>query len=72
MDEDILGKLDERLGPIHARKRIGIEQTHEDKVSSQGLTFFHLENWYPAPWIIQKCFQGNGSLLAGPPKCRAY
>jgi hypothetical protein len=60
MDEDILGKLDERLGPIHARKRIGMEQTHEDKVSSQGLTFFHLENWYPAPWIIQSVFRATG------------
>src|SRR5882672_1714502 len=53
MDEDILHKLEERLGPLHARQRLGIETDHEAQVFGQGLTFFHLENWYTAPAIIR-------------------
>src|ERR1700730_1392228 len=40
-----------RLGPLHARQRVGIETDHEAQVFGQGLTFFHLENWYSAPAI---------------------
>ena len=29
MDEDILRKLEERLGPLRARQRLGIETDHE-------------------------------------------
>ena len=29
VDEDILRKLEERLGPLHARQRLGIETDHE-------------------------------------------
>ena len=43
MDEDILRKLEIRLGPLHARQRLGIERDHEAQVFGQGLTFFHLE-----------------------------
>ena len=42
MDKDILRKLEERLGPLHARQRLGIETDHEAQVFGQGLTFFHL------------------------------
>ena len=53
MDTDILRKLEARLGPLHARQRLGIETDHEAQVFGQGLTFFHLENWYTAPAIIR-------------------
>ena len=53
MDTDILRKLEARLGPLHARQRLGIETDHEAQVFGQGLTFFHLENWYSAPAIIR-------------------
>jgi predicted MPP superfamily phosphohydrolase len=32
---------------------LGIEKDHEAQVFGQGLTFFHLENWYSAPFIIR-------------------
>jgi predicted MPP superfamily phosphohydrolase len=60
MDNDILRKLEERLGPLHARQRFGIERDREGQVFGQGLTFFHLENWYPAPWIIRNVFKATG------------
>ncbi len=53
MDTDILRKLEARLGSLHARQRLGIETDHEVQVFGQGLTFFHLENWYSAPAIIR-------------------
>ena len=53
MDTEILRKLETRLGPLHARQRLGIETDHEAQVFGQGLTFFHLENWYTAPAIIR-------------------
>ena len=53
VDKDILRKLEQRLGPIHARQRLGIEIDHEAQVFGQGLTFFHLENLSLAPAIIR-------------------
>jgi uncharacterized protein len=52
--------LDERLGRIHARQRLGIEEDHEAQIFGQGLNFFHLENWYSAHAVIR-----NVLLLAG-------
>ncbi|TJW84687.1 MAG: metallophosphoesterase, partial [Mesorhizobium sp.] len=43
---DISPRLDERLGRIHARQRLGVEEDHEAQVFGHGLNFFHLENWY--------------------------
>jgi predicted MPP superfamily phosphohydrolase len=60
MNKDILRKLDERLGPLHAKQRFGIEQDREGQIFGRGLTFFHLENWYPAPWIIQNVLKATG------------
>jgi len=60
MNKDILRKLEERLGPLHAKQRFGIEQDREGQIFGRGLTFFHLENWYPAPWIIRNVFKATG------------
>ena len=60
MDQDLLHKLEERLGPIHARQRLGIETDHEAQVFGQGLTFFHLENSRAAPTIIRSALKLTG------------
>jgi hypothetical protein len=60
VDNDMLGKLEERLGPLHARQRLGIEADHEAQVFGQGLTFFHLENLYLAPAIIRNALKLTG------------
>ena len=60
MDKDLLRKLEERLGPIHARQRLGIETDHEAQVFGQGLTFFHLENSRAAPAIIRNALKLTG------------
>src|SRR6202790_4404406 len=60
VDKDILRKLEERLGPLHARQRLGIEADHEAQVFAQVLTFFHLENLYLAPAIIRNVLKLTG------------
>jgi predicted MPP superfamily phosphohydrolase len=60
MEKEILRKLEERLGPLHARQRLGIETDHEAQVFGQGLTFFHLENFYLAPAIIRNALKLTG------------
>lgn len=60
MHEDILAKLEQRLGRLHARQRLGIETDHEAQVFGQGLTFFHLENWHPARSIIRNALKLSG------------
>jgi predicted MPP superfamily phosphohydrolase len=60
MDEEILAKLEQRLGRLHARQRLGIETDHEAQIFGQGLTFFHLENWYSARSIIRTALKLSG------------
>jgi uncharacterized protein len=60
MHEDILEKLEQRLGRLHARQRLGIETDHEAQIFGQGLTFFHLENWYSAESIIRHALKLTG------------
>jgi uncharacterized protein len=60
MHEDLLAKLEQRLGRVHAKQRLGIETDHEAQAFGQGLTFFHLENWYSVHSVIR-----NTLKLAG-------
>ncbi len=60
MNEELLRKLEKRLGPLYARQRLAIETDHEAQVFGQGLTFFHLENWYSAPAIIRTVLKLTG------------
>ena len=48
MDADIQIMLEQRLGRLHARQRLGIERELEGKVFGRGPKSFHIENWYSA------------------------
>ena len=48
VDADIMTMLEQRLGRLHARQRLGIEREFEGKVFSRGRRFFHIENLYSA------------------------
>ena len=65
MDEDILHKLEERLGPLHARQRLGIETDHEAQIFGQGLLSFHIENWYPVHSVIRNALKLTGLYWRG-------
>ena len=60
LSSDILSDLERRLGPLHAKQRLGIETDHEAQAFGQGLNFFHVENWYSVHSVIR-----NALRLAG-------
>jgi predicted MPP superfamily phosphohydrolase len=60
MSDEILAKLEKRLGRLHARQRLGIETDHEARVFGHGLNFFHIENWYSAPSLIRSGLKLTG------------
>ncbi len=60
MDEEILLKLEERLGRLYARQRLGIETDHEAQLFGQGLNFFHIENWDSAHTVIRVALKLTG------------
>jgi predicted MPP superfamily phosphohydrolase len=60
MDQDIIVKLEQRLGRLHAKLRLGIEDDHEGRVFGQGLNFFHPENWYFSPRVIRGALKLSG------------
>jgi hypothetical protein len=65
MDEDILRKLAERLGPLHAKQRLGIETDHEAQIFGQGLILFHIGNWYPVHSVIRNTLKLTGLYWRG-------
>lgn len=60
MDPETLRKLENRLGAKDAQARLKFEADHEAQIFGQGLTFFHLENWYSARSIIRKALKATG------------
>ncbi len=60
MDQKILHQLESRLGPLHARQRLGIEADHEAQIFGQGLVFFNLENTSVLPSIIEGVLKLSG------------
>src|SRR5690242_768167 len=60
MDDDLLPKLEQRLGRLHARQRLGIEIDHEAQIFGQGLNFFHIENWYSIHSAIRGVLKLSG------------
>ena len=59
-DEDIIEKLERRLGRLHAKQRIGIENDHEARMLARGLNFFHLRKWHRSPTIIRSALRLTG------------
>jgi uncharacterized protein len=61
VDAVLLEQLERRLGRVHARQRIGIEDDHEARrLLSRGLPFFDRENWRPSPSVIRNTLKLTG------------
>jgi uncharacterized protein len=60
LNEDVLEKLERRLGRWHARQRLGLEDDHEGRVFGHGINFFHPENWRRSPAIIRTALKLTG------------
>ena len=66
MIETVLSKLEQRLGGrLYAKQRLGIETDHEAQIFGQGLTFFHIENWYSIHSVIRTFFKLTGLYWRG-------
>ncbi len=65
MSPDVLDKLEQRLGRLHARQRLGIETDDEARVFGGGLNFFHIENWYSVHSVIRNCLRLSGLYWRG-------
>jgi hypothetical protein len=66
MIETALSKLEQRLGGrLYAKQRLGIEIDHEAQIFGQGLTFFHIENWYSSHSLIRALFKLTGLYWRG-------
>ena len=65
VDQDILAKLEDRLGRVHARLRLGIETDHEAQVFGQGINFFHIENLDSARSLIRAALMLSGLYWRG-------
>jgi uncharacterized protein len=58
--QDVLDRLEQRLGWLHARQRLGIEGDLEGRIFGHGINFFHPENWFLSPSIIRKTLKLTG------------
>src|SRR3954466_1767451 len=65
MDEHILRKLEERLGVLGARQRLGIETDRAAQLFGQGLLSFHIDNWHPIHSVIRNALKLTGLYWRG-------
>lgn len=65
MESDILQQLEQRLGAVHARQRLGIESDGEQRLFGRGINFFHPENWYSAHALIAYVLKLSGLYWLG-------
>jgi predicted MPP superfamily phosphohydrolase len=60
IDRSVLEKLEERLGRLHARQRLGIEGERDGRVSGQAINFFHPGKWYLSASVIRTALMATG------------
>jgi predicted MPP superfamily phosphohydrolase len=65
MDSDVLMHLEKRLGEVHARLRLGIEEESLPQVFGRGINFFHPENWYSAHSLLRNILKVSGFYWRG-------
>src|SRR5260370_31387830 len=63
IDRGVLEKLEERLGRLHARQRLGIEDEHEGRGFGQRINFFPPEKWYLRASVIRTALMATRLYL---------
>lgn len=58
-------RLEERIGVVHARQRLGMEQDAAPRVFGKGLNFFHPENWYSSHSLLRGFLKLTGVYWRG-------
>jgi predicted MPP superfamily phosphohydrolase len=65
LTQELIEKLETRLGRTHARQRLGIERDYEAYIFGQGINFFHIENWYSIHSVIRNALKVTGLYWRG-------
>ncbi|EGV52697.1 metallophosphoesterase [Candidatus Endoriftia persephone] len=65
MEQEIRQQLEQRLGRLHARLRLGIEEETKPRVFGNGINFFHPENWYSVHSLIRNSLRLVGLYRRG-------
>ena len=65
MTEDLVTKLEERLGPLHARQRMELEAAYEAHIFHRGRHVFHAENWTSLHGLIRVTLKASGLYWYG-------
>jgi len=65
MNQHISERLEKRLGRVHARLRLGLEEDHEAQVFGQGINYFHFENLRASHLLIGACLKLSGLYWRG-------
>jgi predicted MPP superfamily phosphohydrolase len=60
LTQELVKKLEQRLGRLHARQRLGIEKDYETHIFGHGMNFFHIENWYSIHSVIRNTLKLTG------------
>src|SRR5262245_59820890 len=63
--DEIQRVLEQRLGRVYARQRLGIEREHEAQIFGQGLNFFHIENLPASHVLIRAVLVATGLYWRG-------
>ncbi len=69
-NNEIVKRLESRLGRMHARQRLGIEDDHDTHVFGHGLNFFHIENWYSMHSLIRNTLKLSGLYWRARSNCK--
>jgi predicted MPP superfamily phosphohydrolase len=65
MDNELLTRLERRLGSVHTRLRVGIEEESFPSIFGKGINFFHPENWYSSHRLLRIILKGTGFYWRG-------
>jgi hypothetical protein len=65
VNQHISELLEKRLGRLHARLRLGLENEHEAQVFGQGINYFHFENLRASHFLIGACLKLSGLYWRG-------
>jgi uncharacterized protein len=65
VDKETLRELEQRLGRLHAKQRLGIEADHEAHAFGRRLNFADMENWYSVHSIIRTALMLTGLYRRG-------
>ena len=70
-DPDLVTRLEQRVGRLHARRRLGIEADYEARIFGQGRNFFHIENWHSVHGLMRGALRLLGLHDRGRRNARA-